>query len=402
MTVVGLGSGSATDWVKAHEELSSLARRRAALDWEEGTALLQALRTEAHRHLGFGTFTEYVERLFGYGPRATEDKLRVATALEGLPEMDQHLREGKLTWSAAREVTRVATPQTERAWLSATRGKTVRQIEALVSGRTPGDLPSDPVRSEAKRHVLRFEISAETFATFREAVAHLRRKTDASLDDDALLLAMAREILQGPNDPGRASYQVAVTVCEHCRQGFQSAAGEVVPVEPEVVSMVRCDAQNLPSAHVDARPRASQTIPPAIRRRVLLRDRGRCAVPGCRNSTFVDLHHLELRSEDGAHHDDNLTTLCAAHHRAEHRGQLVIEGTPSTGLRFTHADGSRYGSLESAAASEIAEKAFLGLRNLGLREKEVREVLKRVMQSNDDAASVQQVLRAAIGELTPG
>jgi hypothetical protein len=101
MNVVGLGSRAASDWVKAHEELSSLAQRRAALDWEEGTALLQALRSEAHRHLGFGTFAEYVERLFGYGPRATEEKLRVATALEGLPEMDRDLRVGKLNWSAA-------------------------------------------------------------------------------------------------------------------------------------------------------------------------------------------------------------------------------------------------------------------------------------------------------------
>ena len=70
MEQVGTGSG-AVEWVAAHAELSELARRRAALDWEEGTALLRGLRSGAHRHLGYASFAEYVERLFGYKPRAT-------------------------------------------------------------------------------------------------------------------------------------------------------------------------------------------------------------------------------------------------------------------------------------------------------------------------------------------
>jgi hypothetical protein len=399
MNVVGTGSG-ATDWVRAHEELSSLARRRAALDWQEGTALLQALRTGAHQHLGFGTFAEYVERLFGYGPRSTEEKLRVAAALEGLPETDRALREGKLNWSAARELTRVVTPETEPAWLSAADGKTVRQMETLVSGRRPGDLPTDSRRSETKRHVLRFEISAETFATFREAVAHLRRRSDASLDDDALLLTMAREILQGPSDPGRSSYQIAVTICESCEQGFQTSGSELVRVDSKTISMARCDAQALPHAGAATPVRASQAVSPATRRRVLRRDHGCCVVPGCCNATFVDLHHLDLKSDGGPHSDDNLVTLCAAHHRAEHRGQLVILRTPSTGLRFTHADGSAYGSVVSAATSEVTEKAFLGLRNLGFREKDAREALTRVLSSGEACRDVERLLRAALLELS--
>jgi hypothetical protein len=47
--------------------------------------------------------------------------------------------------------------------------------------------------------------------------------------------------------------------------------------------------------------RASQTIPPSIRRTVLVRDQRRCQVPGCRNTRFFDVHHLELRSEGGPH-----------------------------------------------------------------------------------------------------
>ena len=49
-------------WMLAHQALSRLARERAAADAEEGRWLLEALRSAAHVHLGFGSFSEYVER----------------------------------------------------------------------------------------------------------------------------------------------------------------------------------------------------------------------------------------------------------------------------------------------------------------------------------------------------
>ena len=79
-------------------------------------------------------------------PRFTQEKLRVAEALEGLPELDRALRDGELNWSAVRELTRVATLTTEQSWISAARGRTVRDVEKLVSGRKPGDRPTTPRR----------------------------------------------------------------------------------------------------------------------------------------------------------------------------------------------------------------------------------------------------------------
>src|SRR5215207_8451512 len=102
-----------SDWVRAHEALSRLARERARADAEEGRWLLCALRSAAHVHLGFGSFGEYVERLFGYKPRSTHEKLRVAEALEELPRMNGALAAGELSWSAVRELTRVATTDPE-------------------------------------------------------------------------------------------------------------------------------------------------------------------------------------------------------------------------------------------------------------------------------------------------
>ena len=116
------GSAGDSDWRVAHDALVRLAHSRAGLDFDERQWLLAALRSGAHRRLGYGSFAEYIERLFGHAPRLTHDKLRVAKALETLPELKQALRAAETSWSVVRELTRVATPETEGAWLSAARG----------------------------------------------------------------------------------------------------------------------------------------------------------------------------------------------------------------------------------------------------------------------------------------
>ena len=250
-----------SEWVVAHRALSRLAKERAAADAEEGRWLLAALRSAAHVHLGFASFGEYVERCFGYKPRSTQEKLRVAEALEELPTLTGALEQGTVHWSAVRELTRVAVPENEREWLAVANGKSVRQLEELVAGKVPGDGPSSPTRASERRHVLRFEVAPETFALFREALTALRRSTDGVLDDDAALLALARLALGGPRDEGRANYQIAVTVCAACGQGHQPASGELVPIGREIVEMAHCDGQHMGyvSSHVanDSTPVAS-------------------------------------------------------------------------------------------------------------------------------------------------
>jgi hypothetical protein len=76
-----LSASSECDWAQAHAALSRLSRQRAALDVEEGRWLLRAWRSAAHAHLGYGSFAQYVERLFGYEPRTTQEKLRAGRAL---------------------------------------------------------------------------------------------------------------------------------------------------------------------------------------------------------------------------------------------------------------------------------------------------------------------------------
>jgi hypothetical protein len=404
------------EWQRAHRVLSQLARQRSAADAEEGRCLLAALRSATHVHLGYATFNEYIERLFGYGSRSTQEKLRVAEALERLPATARLLEQGQLSWSAARELTRVATHDTEAEWLTAANGKTVRQLEAMIAGASPGDLPSSPRDPALRPRVLRFEVTAETYAHFREAVSQLRRQSDAHLDDDALLLTMARAVLQGPGDDGRSSYQISLNACPQCSQSALLAAGELVPVAPEIASMAECDAQHVPpipspandsqppthpDAHVGVRPRAKQDPPPATRRTVMQRDHHRCRVPGCRSTIFVDVHHVIGRAEGGDNTVQNLITLCAAHHRAAHRGELVIEGDTADSACFLHADGSRYGEPMNPALLDVHAKVFKALCGLGFRERDVRWVLGELRREPGAAeVTAEGLLREAVGRLT--
>jgi hypothetical protein len=177
--------------------------------------------------------------------------------------------------------------------------------------------------------------------------------------------------------------------------------------------MASCDAQHLgriggdcengrTGAHVGGRStRARQDVPPAVRRDVMRRDRGRCVVPGCRQAVFVDIHHIVLRSEGGDHDPDGLILLCSAHHRAQHRGQLIIEGRVPTGLVFRHADGARYGSLTNPRAVATHEEAFRALRALGFREREARRALEQVRTNTHVGdAGTERVLREALAVLT--
>jgi len=197
--------GATESWQLVDARLRELARMQSESDYEQGRWLLRALREEVHARLGIGSLFEYAERLFGYGPRMTSERLRVATSLEQLPKLGNSLRQGQLCWSAVRELTRVATADTEQAWLEfAADGKTVRQLEAAVSGRDKGQLPDEPPTRAVQRHTLRFDVSAETMATFRAAATELRRRSGSRLDDDALLGLMARAVLAQPQ-PARPS-----------------------------------------------------------------------------------------------------------------------------------------------------------------------------------------------------
>jgi len=208
--------------------------------------------------------------------------------------------------------------------------QTVDRLEELVADYRPGDRPDDPPDPEARTHVVRFELSAETFALLRQARSVLDDDHGHNLPDDPFVAALCSAVLDGApttETTGRAKFQIAVTVCERCQKGWQEGAGAQLAISPAAVERARCDAQHLGSLDGDAPERAHQDIPPSVARFVWRRDGGRCRVPGCRSARGLELHHLVHRADGGSHDASNIALVCSACHQSHHAGTLTITGT---------------------------------------------------------------------------
>ena len=321
-------------WRDLDRQLRSVAKRRAALDHEELTLIREAIRMQLWRPLGMTSMREYLESRMGYGPQVAAERLRVAEALDALPAIDEALRANRLSYSAVRELTRIATRKTEQAWVAACEGKNLRQIEELVAEREPGDAPTSKPKPDLRPRKIPFDLRPATIAHLREARAKLEAERGERLDDDELIDALClRAIEESPPQGGKATrprYQIRVTVCRACGQGWQNGAGREIAVPAADVACASCD-----SDHVDDRGRVTSEIPAATRKLVFRRDEHRCTVPGCRSAQSLDVHHLVHRAHGGTHDLENLTLLCAGHHRAHHDGLLAITGrAPAIEVRW--------------------------------------------------------------------
>lgn len=219
----------APTWEQVDKALRSIAARRAGLDAEEAGWLRDAVELEIWRPLGMVSIVDYMERVMGYSPHAAEERLRVALALARLPLAEASLARGELSFSAARELTRVATPETEQEWVEAARGKNLRQIEDLVSGHRRGDRPSDPGDAEIRPRVLRLELQPETYAALRQARAVLQDEHGGHLDDNQLVAALVAEVLGGRRE--RAQHQIATVIANGASRVGGTAQARAFPSE---------------------------------------------------------------------------------------------------------------------------------------------------------------------------
>jgi hypothetical protein len=81
----------------------------------------------------------------------------------------------------------------------------------------------------------------------------------------------------------------------------------------------------------------TRTIPPALRRALLHRDRS-CRFPGC-GSRFGQGHHVRHWAAGGPTTLGNLVLLCRRHHRAVHEEGYQVDRRPGGALRFSLPDG---------------------------------------------------------------
>lgn len=322
------------EWRAVHRRLCAYRQHRAALDAAEAFDLLRAEQLKLHAYHGCVTIYEYMERLLGYRPHTAHERLRVARALAQLPKTATALASGELTYSAVRELTRVATTATETDWLAAIKGMAVNQVERLIAGHQPGDRPDDPATPDLRPRVVRIELPPEAYALWRQARSVLSDEHGSELGDAQFVETLCRAAIAPGTGADGPAHQIAYQQCPDCRRATQNGAGRAIDVGPEVIERAACDARLLGHLDADAPQRATTTVTPRVREQVFARDHHRCTVPGCRAARNLDVHHIIEQARGGLHELWNLTLLCSGHHGALHAGLLEMRGKAPCEIEF--------------------------------------------------------------------
>jgi 5-methylcytosine-specific restriction endonuclease McrA len=338
--------------------------------------LIREFDTRGGWNNGFRSCAAWLSWRVGLAPGAAREKVRVARALGSLPRLAQALARGELSYAKVRELTRVATPETEDRLLAVGRAGTAEHVERIVRGWRRMDQHAE-AREATLQHAgralhvypdedgtvrLRGRLTPEVgallikaLAAAREALYQRTRRQEPEADPptlvqqqaDALALLAETALHQGldPGAPGER-YQVVVHVeapvlADPAAPG-QSVLEDGARVPAGTSQRLACDASRVVMRHdqdgrlleVGARTR---TIPPALRRALQHRDRG-CRFPGC-GMRFGQGHHIRHWAQGGPTTLWNLALLCRRHHGAVHEEGYRLDRQPDGELRFRRPDG---------------------------------------------------------------
>ncbi len=319
-------------WQSLHERLVAGAKQRLALEAAEARDLVLAEEAEIWRRFGYISMIEYMQRELFYEGHTARERLRVANKLFELPVLAEAFREGELSFSALKELTRIVVPETEEEWRDAAAGKTAREIERMVSGLKEGASPGDRPDPKLVRHRITFDVDGEAFALIRAKRIALETERGQRMTDSEVVKALSR--IERTADGAPTPTLHAVTTCRVCKQSSLVAGGIETPLSEASRERLLCDHADAGDLESNDTHRLTADIPQPIRRRVLIRDRFACTVPGCTSCRNIDLHHIKFRSHGGKHTVGNLTVVCGAHHDEAHEGLLVIRGRAPDGLVF--------------------------------------------------------------------
>ncbi len=132
------------------------------------------------RCLGCHSAAHWLTWQCGFGEIAARERVRVARALEKLPEISAAFRRGELSYSKVRELTRVARPETERALLDFALRGTAAQVQRIVA---------------LHRRVEHVSAAADAVAQYRRRYVRYRHDDDGTVLIEARLPAEIGEVV---------------------------------------------------------------------------------------------------------------------------------------------------------------------------------------------------------------
>jgi hypothetical protein len=323
----------------------SLRQSLAAMDHARQCAVLwfaDLMDRRLYRELGYASINQYARQGLGFSRTRTGDFIQLARKLDKLPRVKAAVASGTLGYTKARAIVQVATPATEARWLEAAEQprrtlvaevKRVKKAAALDPAQE-ALLPAKPTVVAPEELPVRYAVSLTPEQEARRAALVERlHKLGGVPSDQAELLLEALAALVEVEEARRAEGATAtmpprralpsrppvqIHVHDHGdRLTVQTDAGERALSQPDAARL-RCDA-----AISKPGQRNTTTIPPAVRRAVLARDRHRCQSPGCGRTRFLEVHHVRPRTRGGSNAQANLVTLCSACHRLAHRGKVI-------------------------------------------------------------------------------
>jgi uncharacterized protein DUF222/HNH endonuclease len=317
----------------------------------------------------------------GIAMGAARERVRVARALETLPKLSAAMASGKLSYSKAREITRIGAAHNEDYLLSIAEHGTAAHVERLVRAyrrcQEAEELSREQRQQESRRVTFRHDDDGSLILTCRlpaEIGALVMKALDVAVEvaadvpagtsppdlsfsqrrADALARVaesfLAHDVLQLP---GADRQQIVVHVAaETLRSGVAGCCGiEHGPAIPaESARRFSCDASIVTLIEdQDGEPlnvgRKTRTISAPLRRLLQARDKG-CRFPGCSNARYIDAHHIKHWANGGETRPSNLLSLCRFHHRAVHEGGFNVEILDDGALRFVRPDGGPVGNAD--------------------------------------------------------
>jgi hypothetical protein len=158
--------------------------------------------------------------------------------------------------------------------------------------------------------------------------AHKLGLVSAGVDRLDLVLAGIEAVVASAADGELArlagpAVQIIIHQCPDCeRAAVTTSRGEKRVAQLAALS---CDAR----VQRPGEPNRA-TIKPSVRAAVLARDRHHCATPGCRSTSFLEVHHVKPRGQGGSNRAENLITLCSRCHGFVHeRGGVFAAVAPA-------------------------------------------------------------------------
>jgi hypothetical protein len=103
------------------------AAQQAALLWFH-----EVLARKLYLELGYASMELYAAEALGFSPNRTSQFLKLARDLDRLPPLKEAVAQGRLEWTKAQQVGRIASPRTAEKWVEAAEKSSRRELAQKV------------------------------------------------------------------------------------------------------------------------------------------------------------------------------------------------------------------------------------------------------------------------------